>query len=148
MSNYPVWWEETLTIYNRYDDPLTHLVTWFKYVVHNCFWKDVGNKVTVGDTVLETNDIICRIPQNAAFLPVYQWVNIPNDQKSNYFTIGPKDIIIKGAVTDVINEYSSGHRSSDVLAKYKALQGCMEVERIAINTGAGRCNPHYYVRGL
>ena len=148
MSNYPVWWEETLTIYNRYQDPLTKRVSWFKHTVSGCFWKDTGNKITVGDTVLETNDIICRIPENPAFLEAYQWINIPNDQKENYFTIGQKDIIVRGDVSDIIDEGTSGHRSTDLLAKYKKLQGCLEVERIAVNVGAGRCNPHYYVRGV
>ena len=148
MSNYPVWWETTLTIYNKYENPLTHVISWFKHTVTGCFWKDTGNKITIGDTVLETNDIICRIPQNTAFLEAYQWINIPNNQKSDYFTLKQEDIIVKGEISDEIDEYTSGHRASDIIAKYKALQGCMEVEKIAVNVGAGRCNPHYYVRGL
>ena len=148
MSDYPIWWDKTLTIYNRYQDPLTNYVTWFRHVVTGCFWKDTGNKITVGDTVLETNDIICRIPENTAFLEAYQWINVPTEDKANYFTLGQKDIIVKGEVSDVISEGVSGHRSTDLIAKYKKLQGCLEVQRIGINVGAGLCNPHYYVKGL
>lgn len=144
---YPPWWETTVTIFNKYVDPTTQVVTWYKTVLERCFWKYTGNKVLVGDTLLETNNTICRIPWNEKFLEKYEWEDLPNDEMSEYFTIGADDIIIKGSVTDIIDEYTSGHRSSDILTKYKALQGCMTVERVAINTGTARCSEHYYVTG-
>ena len=146
--NNPLWWNTTVTIYNKYTDAVTDVVTWHRYVVHNCFWKYVGDKVTVGQTVLETNNIICRIPQDDAFLENYEWVALPNDQMDKYFTLSQGDIIVKGSVDDVVDEYAKGHRSSDLLAKYKKLQGCMEIERYAINIDGGRNNPHYYVKGI
>lgn len=146
--NNPLWWNTTVTIYNKYTDAVTDLVTWHKHVIHDCFWKYVGDKVTVANTVLETNNIICRIPENDAFLENYKWEALPNDLMDDYFTLSQGDIIVKGAVDDEIDEYEKGHRSSDLLAKYKKLQGCMEVERYAINIGGGRNNPHYYVKGI
>lgn len=148
MSNYPVWWETTVTIYNRYEDPLTQLVTWYKTTIPNCFWKYVGDKITIGKTVLETNNIICRIPKNDNFLEKYEWDALPNDMMANYFTLGQGDIIIRGEVDDIVNEYVPNKHSTDLLVKYKALQGCMEVQEIAINVGAGRCNEHYFVKGV
>ena len=148
MNNYPVWWDTTITVYNRYQDTLTQIVTWYRHVVDNCFWKNAGNKVVVGETVLETNNIICRIPKQDNFLEKFNWVMVPNDLMENYFTVGVGDIIVKGNVSDIINEYQSGHRSSDILNKYKALQGCLEVQSVAINTGVGRGNEHYYVSGI
>ena len=148
MNSYPVWWDKSLTIYNRYEDPLTQVVTWYKNVVSNCFWKYIGNKVTVGDVVLETNDIICRIPKNEKFKEKYEWDKLPNDIMSNYFTLGQGDIIVRGEVSDIINEYIAGKRSTDLLAKYKALQGCMEIQEIAVNVGIGRCSEHYFVKGV
>ena len=148
MSNYPQWWNQQITIYNKYEDPQTHVVSWFKFTVDNCFWKYTGDKISIGETVLETNNIICRIPENDKFLEKYQWVQKPNDQMGNYFTLGPGDIIIKGNVSDIVDEYTSGQRSTDLIAKYKALQGCMEIEEVAINVGGGRNQPHYYVKGI
>lgn len=148
MSNYPIWWDTAITIFNKYQDPLTDIITWYKHTVDNCFWKYTGDKITIGDTVLETNNTICRIPENAIFLEKYIWLQKPNDKMDNYFTLGKGDIIVKGNVDDTINEYQKGYRSSDLIAKYKELQGCMEIQEIAINTGAGRCNPHYYVKGV
>lgn len=149
MSNiYPEWWDTTITIYNKFKDPQTKIVIWYKTVVDNAFWKYVGDKITIGQTVLETNNIICRIRKDAKFLEKYQWEKIPNDEMSNYFTLGKGDIIVRGEVTDTINEYQNGSRSTDLIAKYKGLQGCMSIEEIAINVGAGRCNEHYYVKGI
>jgi len=148
MSNYPEWWETTVTIYNKFQDPITRLYSWYRTVVDGTFWKYIGDKVTIGQTVLETNTIICRIRKDDRFLPKYEWVNVPNDKMGEYFTIGKGDIIVKGKVDDVVNEYQQGHRSNDLLAKYKHLQGCMSVEEIAINVGAGRCNEHYLVKGV
>ena len=148
MSNYPIWWDTTVTIYNRYKDPQTDVVRWFRHTVTNCFWKDTGNKVSVGDTVLETNDIICRIPEDPKFLEPYAWAQLPNDKMSEHFTCGADDIIVKGEITDEIDEYVRGKHSSDLLTKYKGLQGCMTVERMSINIGPGRVCPHYYVKGI
>ena len=147
-KSYPQWWDTTLTIYNRYEDKMTQVVTWFRHTVNDCFWKYTGNTVTVGQTILATKDIICRVPEQEDFLERYQWEQLPNDEMQNYFTISPEDIIVKGEVDDEIDEYTKGHRSTDLLEKYKRLQGCMQVEQVAINVGGGRNEPHYYVKGI
>jgi hypothetical protein len=86
------------------------------------------------------------VPIHPAFLERYLW-NDAQD-KSKYFTFGPGDIIIKGNVADEIDEYASGYRSSDILTKYKKLQGCMVVDKCAVNVGPGVGLEHYYVRGV
>ena len=148
MNEYPVWWNTNLTIYNKYEDPQTNIVTWLRTVVTESFWKYVGEKINVGNTVIETNNTICRIRKDDRFLEKHEWIALPNDQMSEYFTLSPGDIIVKGEVDDVVNEYVNGQRSSDLLKKYKALQGCIVIDEVAINVGAGRCNEHYYVRGI
>lgn len=149
MSDYPIWWDTTITIYNRFENPQTQVVTWFRTVVENCFWKQAGNKVNINQVTIETDNTICRIPENQSkFKEKYEWVKLPNDQMSQYFTLAPGDLIFKGEITDVIDEYVAGFRSTDIVKKYKGLQGCFEVQQLSINTGIGRNNPHYYVRGI
>ena len=149
MGNfYPPWWSETVTIYNRYEDEQTHLISWYSHVVSGCFWKYVGEKISIGETIMETNNTICRIPENADYKPRYEWNELPNDEMSNYFTLGKDDIIVLGEVSDIIDEYTKGSRSTDLIAKYKKLQGCMTIEQYADNTGTGRGQKHYYVRGI
>lgn len=145
---YPVWWNTTVTIYNKFTDAQTQLTTWFRHTVNGCFWQHVKDKATLGDTVLETDRTICRIREDSLFMEKYQWVNLPADVKGNYFTLGQGDIIIKGEVEDEVNEYVAGHRSSDLIAKYKELQGCLEIESASINVGAGRGLPHYRAQGV
>lgn len=147
-NNYPSWWNTTVTIYNRYEDTQTNLVTWFRHVVDGAFWKYSGNKVVIDKTVLETKDIICRLRKDDAFRERQDWINVPNDQMQNYFTLSQGDIIVRGEVEDTINEYVSGKRSSDLKKKYKSLQGCLEIQEWANNTGGGRGNEHYYVKGI
>ena len=148
MSNYPVWWDTTVTIYNKYTDSQTQVVTWYKNTINGCFWQYVRDKAVIGDTTLETNRTICRIRESEKFVEKYVWVNKPLDQKAKVFTLGQGDIIVKGDVSDVINEYAQGHRSTDLIAKYKELQGCFEIEAVSINVGPGRGLPHYRAQGV
>ncbi len=147
MNDYPVWWEQTLTIYNKYEDATTQIITWYRHVVPNCFWKYHREVMRIDESVLETSNIICRIPKDDLFKERYEWVELPNDTMGEYFTLGVGDIIVRGEVSDEIDEYARNHRSSDLVAKYKELQGCMLIETVAINVGKGRCNEHYLAIG-
>lgn len=146
MNNYPIWWDSTITIFNKYENAQTGVISWYKTVVGGCFWKNTGNKVRVGQVELESNNVICRIPENEKFLLKHKWDAIPNDKKSNYFTIAQGDIIINGEVDVNIDEYVSGSRSTDILERYK-YQGIMQIENVGINVGTGRGLPHYYASG-
>lgn len=144
---YPIWWDTTITVYNQYKDPITKIISWYRTVINECFWKYTGNKVTVGSVELQTNTTICRIPKDDRFLQRYEWEALPNDQMADHFTLSPGDIIVKGEVTEEIDETQKGHRSTDFIAKYKKLQGCVEIQQWADNTGIGRNDKHYYVVG-
>ena len=149
MNNiYPPWWETTITLYNRYEDPQTHIVKWFRHVITGAFWKYTGNKVVVNKVTLETDDTTCRIRKDDKFLERHLWLSKPNDEMKNYFTLGVGDIIIKGEVSDIVDEYTQGLRSNDLEKKYKNLQGCIRVKEVAINTGSSRCSEHYFVKGV
>ena len=148
MSKYPVWWDTTVTIYNKFIDPLTQVVTWYKSIVDNTFWKYIHDKVTIGDTVLESNRIICRIRENDEYKDKYLWNKLDAKDKASFFTLGQGDIIIKGGVEDTVDEYLSGHRSTDLIKKYKELQGCLEIQVVHDNTGIGRGLPHYLAQGV
>lgn len=147
VNIYPIWWNQAITIYNKYEDASTQIITWYRTNLSNCFWKNDIQKMTLGQEVIETNSIICRIPKDERFMEKYNWLQLPNDAKSNYFTLGRGDIIIKGSVTDTIDEYLKGSRSNDLKTKYKDL-GCLEVDNISINIGTGVGMEHYRVRGI
>lgn len=145
MSNYyPVWWDKTLTLYNKYTES-NGQVTWYRTVLEGCFWKYTGEEVRVNESVLATKDTTCRIPKNLSFKPKAQW-NELSDKSAN-FTLGRGDILVLGAVFDNIDEYTRGERSTDLLTKYRE-QGCIEINEYRDNTGAGRVCEHYFVRGI
>ena len=147
MNIYPEWWDTSITVYNKHVDQ-TDIVTWYRHNIDGAFWKYVKDKITMGETVLETNKIICRIRKDESYLDKYQWEQLPNDSKPGYFTLAQGDIIVKGHVEEDIDEYITGHRSTDIIAKYKALQGCMEIDLAANNTGVGRGQEHYLAEGI
>lgn len=152
-NRYPKWWDQTLTIYNKFEDKQTQLVKWYRTVVHNCFWKNVSNKVSftgmysTDNITLESNRIVCRIPKDKKFLEKPDWIQVPNDKMGEYFTLGVNDIIIRGEVDDEIDEYRAGYRSTDLLNKYKEFSNCLEIKRCTIDTEGGRGIEHYYVIG-
>ena len=148
MNHYPSWWNETITIYNKYTDPVSKLITWHRHVVEeSAFWKNVGNKIMIDNVVIDTDTIICRIKKDEQFLPKHEWIALPNDEMDNYYTLGRGDIIVLSEVTDEIDEYTSGYRATDLVHKYKDLQGCLTIDEVTINTDGGRGNEHYLVRG-
>lgn len=146
MSKYPDWWDSTITIFNKYKDPQTQVVTWYKTVLNDCFWKDTGVKVTIGETMIDADGIICRIPEQENFKPYAEWVKLSRDVMADYFTLGVDDILVLGEVEEDINEYASGQRSSDLINKYKP-QGCCQIQKFNINTSTSMIQPHYMVRG-
>lgn len=146
-AGYPVWWDTTITVYNKFTDNQTSVVRWFRNVVTDCFWKMSGAEVQVGSTVLDSKSIICRIPKDERFLEKQDWIALPNDEMDDYFTLAQGDIIVKGECDFVIDEYTQGHRSSDLLGQYREYQACMEITEFSNNTGVGRNDEHYLARG-
>lgn len=146
-AGYPIWWETTITIYNKFVDTQTDVVSWYRTVLTDCFWQLTGTAIKVGETVLDSKSVVCRIPKDDAFLEKQDWIKLPNDQMANYFTVAQGDIIVKGVCTEEIDEYTKGHRSSDLLGRYREYQACMEIQEYSNNTGLGRNNEHYLARG-
>lgn len=147
QSSYPIWWDKTITIYNRYENATTQLVQWHKNILYNCFAKSTATLISGGQTTYNTDNNIIRIPQSNRYKPYSEWINIPNTEQPNYFTLHQGDIIIMGEVDDVINEYKDGMRSSDLISKYKELGMCLTIDAYQDNTGVGRTCPHYFVSG-
>lgn len=144
---YPIWWDDTVTIYNKFTDDQTDIVTWFRTVIDDCFWHLTGAEVDVGEATLDSKSTVCRIPKDSRYKDKADWIKIPNDQMKNFFTLSQGDIIVKGACDFEINEYTDGQRSTDLLAKYREYQQCIVVTQYSDNTGIGRNNEHYLARG-
>lgn len=143
MNSYPSWWNTTVTLYNKYEASNGE-VTWYRTVLKGCFWGYETRYNRVGDATEMTKVLICRVRVNGKFLEDYEWQALAD--KTSKFTFSEGDILVKGEVSDMPDEYTSGNRSSDLLKKYKSR--CAEITECKINVGGGRVNEHYLVRGV
>lgn len=153
MSDFPFpWWDKTITVYNKFVDPTTQRVSWYRTVVENCFWKAQNIIFNMGrygvsqiGVLTENKTITCRIPKNEKYLARKEWRELEN--KSDYFTLANKDIIILGEVEDVIDEYVAGQRSTDLIAKYTENDACLEIDTYVDNVQTGVGLEHYRITG-
>lgn len=93
----------------------------------------------------ENNTIICRIPQDKRFLEKGAWRELAD--KTTGFTLSSGDIIILGRVEEDIDEYTPGKRSTDLIARYKEYDACLEVDTYINNVQTGVNLEHYRVVG-
>lgn len=153
MSNFPfAWWDKTITIYNKFVDPTTQRISWYRTVVKNCFWKAENLMFSMGrygvstvGVVTENKTIICRIPKDKRFVDKRTWKDL--EDKTNRFTLANGDIIILGEVSDVIDEYTPGQRSTDLITKYKEFDECLEIDTYVNNVQTGVNLEHYRITG-
>lgn len=146
MNNIPSWWDKTITIYNKIVDIDTQIVTWKRTILKNCFWKHNIATTAVDNTLVSKEILTCRIPQQPNFISPLQWKDI--DCNCCAFTLQPNDIIVLGECHTEIDEYQKGERSTDLLKTYRAIQGCLEIQSVSINTMSGMQTPHYNVTGI
>lgn len=146
MNHYPSWWNTTITLYNKYVGE-DKKIKWYRHVIQDCFYQHKLDKVTVGRTTIEANVSICRIRVNDSFKGKDAWMKLEDAERSEYFTLGLGDIIVAGDVDFEPDEYEKDKRSSDMVKKYSEWPGCFTIETVNVNTGGGRGNEHYHVRG-
>ena len=137
-------WEQTITLYNKHEDEQTGAVRWYRHKLNKCFFKNTNTKANIGGVQIKTDDSVVRIPVQSKYLPPHKWLNIPNDEKPTKLTLQPGDLIFFGDVSEEIDEYTSGKRSSDLIAKYKTL-GSLYITSVNINDWM--YGQHYFVKG-
>lgn len=146
MSNYPYWWDKTITIYNRIQDATTGRVTWNRCVLSGCFWKYVNTVNYVNNVKMETKDVICRIPKSDKYIPLEIWKIL--DDFTDKFTLRNGDIIILGDIDEEVDDYTKGKHMTDVLAKYKEVNRAIQIENFTDDTGNKLYAEHYNIKGI
>lgn len=147
MNRYGQWWDDTITLYNKYIDPTTKRVTWYSHVLTDCFYKHMVEKLTVGKTTIDTDTTICRIRVSDNFIDKKSWMKLSDAERHEKFTLGVGDIIVAEETDFEIDEYSKDKTSSILIKENKEWPGCFTIETVNINVGGGRGNEHYHVRG-
>ena len=67
MNSFGPWWDTTITIFNRFEDPQTQVVTWYRTVLYNNFWQATGNKVVIGNIVHHFKTLGYKVGINKPF---------------------------------------------------------------------------------
>jgi len=147
MNHYSSWWDDTITLYNKFIDPDTKKTKWYRHVIEGCFYNHTIEKITVGNTTIASNVSICRIRVSENYVDRKAWIDLSDEEKAEEFTLGAGDIIVANETNFEIDEYTSGKRSSDLIKENKEWPGCFTIETVNINVGGGRGNEHYHVRG-
>ena len=140
-----MFWNKTITLYNKYEDAETGAVIWCRHTIENCFYKTTNNTVNVGNVQIKTDGNVIRIPIQKNYLEPYEWHRMVNDRKRFFITLQDGDLIVLGNVKDEINEYESGKRSNDLIEKYKSL-GTVFIKSVNINDFMP--GEHYLVRSV
>lgn len=113
--SYPAWWNKDITLYNRYEGK-DGAVKWYKSIISGCFVKNIWSyKVSSGKGALGSQNIV-RIRKSDKYMPPEEWTEAQYRELS--FTLNGGDIVIIGNISDSIDEYEKGRRSSDILQKY------------------------------
>lgn len=145
MNTYPSWWCDTITLYNKCT--VDKKTVWFRHVIPDCFYRHEIEKVTVGNTTIDSDTSICRIRVSDKFVDKRTWMALSDADKLESFTLSAGDIIVAGPSSFDVDEYTQGKRSSDLIRLNKEWPGCFTIETVNINVGGGRGNEHYHVRG-
>lgn len=95
----------SMTIYNKYFNPITRGDSWKRHVISEVFW-DSNRSVTTGRDMARIDRVNVFIPFNANYMTYFTDPITFKSNPDNYWTIQNGDIIVKGTVTDEITKQS------------------------------------------
>jgi hypothetical protein len=150
MSSYPDWWNYTITVYNKYEDPATRLTSWYRKVITGCYWSGSTLQILKQDFAVETDSAMCRIPKQDNYVDKASWNNLSSDDKLVHLTFAPGDIVALGTVTDEIDDFptesTTSIQSTAFLKKYANTS--FVVKNFTDNSNEYKGSQHYCVRGV
>ena len=112
----------TITIYNCFratDNPNSKKDIWQRTVLENCFYKNVIGRteyLSVNPKMDSTYTV--RIPEMEQYKPYREWIKLRDEERKKFFTCSQKDIVVKGACTEVITG-ESPNTSTEILSRHK-----------------------------
>lgn len=115
---------DTITIVNRYLDPLTKLDKYNKTVLEGCQWTQKTTKTVVNGTIEIDDSIEVTIPYREGYLPPKQYAKIPNDEMPKYWTLNSEnnlDIIVLGEIDGKVTSVADVKQQYDNVATISAV---------------------------
>lgn len=116
MSEYPAWWDKTVTLYGRPEDggQWTRTVLRGVFVSFDAVGVREGRRGVPGGGV--DSAALMRVPEGSAEMRA-------------------GDLVVLGEVFDRVDDYAPGQGAGELLAKYRERPGAFEVARVTDNTG-------------
>lgn len=115
---------DTITVVNRYIDPLTRLDRYNKTVLDGCQWTRKTTKTVVNGTIEIDDSVELTIPYREGYLPPKQYAKIPNDEMANYWTLNSDnnlDIIVLGLIDGDVTSVADVKQQYDNVATISAV---------------------------
>ena len=119
------YWNEVITLFQKNTAP-DGTVRWNKSTLEGCFWKNKQNRSRSDGAEFKLTSTVCRIPTPCPAVKI-------------------GDILVRGAVSDEIDEYAAGRRSTDLMAKYAGK--CFLVGEARDNSAGKPGIKHIYAAG-
>jgi len=105
----------SMTIYNKYFDPITREDKWQRHVIQEVFW-DATSSVNLYKGLNRADKGVIYVPFNSNYMTYFTDPISFQANHTCYWTIQNGDIIVKGTVTDEITKQSELERKySNVL---------------------------------
>ena len=139
-------YNQTITVYNCFrgeDNPNNLKDIWQKTVLHNCFYKNVIQRVDTDESSEMRNVYTARIPESVLYRPYRTWIMLEEDERKKCFTFRLGDIVVRGECQDDILGVSPC-TATEILEKYKP--DSFKVTAFSDNT-AHTTGKHYRIGG-
>lgn len=136
-ASYPYYWNGTITLYNKIT--VQNKTEWVRHVIKNVFYSAKHTEQLNQNTMFHATSYIVRIPQSGFYVPKSKYTDFENT-----FTLNVGDIIFFGEITEEIDEFISGKRSNDILAKHTG--ECFVIKFFAEDTQIKGLE-HYRIEG-
>lgn len=140
-------YNQTITIYNclrAADNSNDTKDVWYRTVLEECFYKNVIGRTEYVDKAPKMESAYTvRIPESEKYRPYHEWVKLPDEERSRYFTCSQKDIVIQGECSEEITGVSP-NTASQILSRYKP--DAFVVTAFSDNT-SHICGKHYRLGG-
>ena len=106
---------DSLTIYNKFIDPVTRLEKYQRAEIEDCYWEDrkAINRSKVGAIANDSAMVVIPMVQGANYLKPVAWQALVS--KTGKWTLQTGDVMVKGAITD---EISSSFTITALTKKY------------------------------
>ena len=140
-TEYPEWWNGTITLYNKYIDDENRRVIWYRHVLSGCYIGTKDVRSVNGSEITLANTTVIRVPYSQIYIAHDSWDK--SDARDDHITFRVGDIIVKGECETEIDENKSGSRSNDVISNNS--ENAFVIKLFADNTNVSP--RHYRIEG-